>query len=55
MIAYFMLIHRYPNQFKRLFKSIYHEKNHYIINIDKGAGIKIFDEIDLFLGDYENA
>jgi len=55
MIAYFMLIHRYPNQFKRLFKSIYHEKNHYIIHIDKGAGRKIFNEINLFLGDYENA
>lgn len=55
MIAYFMLIHRYPNQFKRLFKSIYHEKNYYIIHIDKRAGRKIFDEIDLFLGDYENA
>ncbi|MBI0278610.1 glycosyl transferase (plasmid) [Hafnia alvei] len=55
MIAYFMLIHRYPNQFKRLFKSIYHEKNYYVIHIDKRAGRKIFDEIDLFLGDYENA
>ncbi|CAK9887063.1 MAG: hypothetical protein XXXJIFNMEKO3_LKCDNKCA_00011 (plasmid) [Candidatus Erwinia impunctatus] len=55
MIAYFMLIHRYPNQFKRLFKSIYHEKNHYIVHIDKRAGRKIFDEIILFLGGYENA
>lgn len=55
MIAYFMLIHRYPNQFKRLFKSIYHEKNYYIIHIDKRADRKIFDEIDLFLGDYENS
>lgn len=55
MIAYFMLIHRYPNQFKRLFKSIYHEKNYYIIHIDKRASRKIFDEINLFLGDYGNA
>lgn len=55
MIAYFMLIHRYPNQFKRLFKSIYHGKNYYIIHIDKRASRKIFDEINLFLGDYGNA
>lgn len=54
MIAYFMLVHRYPNQFKRLFKSIYHEKNHYVIHIDKRAGENIFNEIDLFLSDYAN-
>lgn len=50
-----MLVHRYPNQFKRLFKSIYHEKNHYVIHIDKRADRKIFDEIYLFLRDYGNA
>lgn len=55
MIAYFMLIHRYPNQFKRLFKAIYHEKNHYVIHIDKRAGKSIFDEICSFLSDYKNA
>lgn len=55
MIAYFMLVHRYPKQFKRLFKSIYHEKNHYVIHIDKRADQIIFDEIDLFLSDYKNA
>lgn len=55
MIAYFMLVHRYPNQFKKLFKSIHHEKNYYVIHVDKRAGKKIFDEIDLFLSDYKNA
>ncbi|QQG26669.1 glycosyl transferase [Pectobacterium carotovorum] len=55
MIAYFILIHRYPNQFKRLFKSIYHKKNHYVIHVDKRAGKKLFDEISLFLRDYKNA
>lgn len=55
MIAYFMLVHRYPHQFKRLFKSIYHEKNHYVIHVDKRAGESIYDEINLFLSDYKNA
>ncbi len=54
MIAYFMLIHRYPNQFKRLFKSIYSEKNHYIVHIDKRAGENIFNEISIFLQNYQN-
>jgi len=54
MIAYFMLVHRYPNQFKRLFKSIYHENNHYVIHIDKRAGKTIADDIGLFLSDYKN-
>ncbi|MBW5406068.1 beta-1,6-N-acetylglucosaminyltransferase [Morganella morganii] len=55
MIAYFILVHRYPNQFKRLFKSIYHEDNYYVIHVDKRSGKNIFDEIDLFLNDYKNA
>ena len=29
MIAYLILVHRYPDQFKRLFKAIYHHSNHY--------------------------
>lgn len=55
MLAYFMLIHRYPNQFKRLFKSIYHKKNHYVIHVDKRAGKEFSSEINLFLSVYENA
>ncbi|EKS7792776.1 glycosyl transferase [Edwardsiella piscicida] len=55
MIAYFMLVHRYPNQFKRLFKSIYHEKNYYVIHVDKRTDNIIFDDICLFLKDYKNA
>ncbi len=55
MIAYFILVHRYQNQFKRLFKSIYHKKNHYVIHVDKRAGKIIFDDINSFLSDYDNA
>ncbi|WP_242600616.1 beta-1,6-N-acetylglucosaminyltransferase, partial [Erwinia billingiae] len=55
MIAYFILAHRYPHQFKRLFKSIYHADNHYLIHIDKGAEAETVDDITLFLNDYDNA
>ncbi|MEZ2760190.1 beta-1,6-N-acetylglucosaminyltransferase [Providencia vermicola] len=55
MIAYFMLVHRYPSQFKRLFKSIYHEENYYLIHVDKRSDKRIYDEIGLFLTNYENA
>lgn len=30
-IAYFILVHRFPEQFKRLFKAIYHPENYYLI------------------------
>ena len=36
-IAYFILVHRFPEQFKRLFKAIYHPENHYLIHIDLKA------------------
>ncbi len=55
MIAYLILVHRYPNQFKRLFKAIYHPANHYLIHIDKRSGEGLQKEIQDFLGDYPNA
>jgi hypothetical protein len=55
MIAYFILVHRYPNQFKRLFKSIYSPKNHYLIHIDKRASIELFTEIKDFLASFSNS
>lgn len=55
MIAYFILVHRYPNQFKRLFKAIYDPENHYLIHVDKRAGIVLFKEIQGFLADFPNA
>ena len=41
-IAYFILVHRYPNQFKRLFKAIYDPDNHYLIHVDKRAGRPLY-------------
>jgi hypothetical protein len=55
MIAYLILVHRYPEQFKRMFKAIYHPLNHYLIHIDKTSELGIAENIQLFLQDYPNA
>lgn len=54
MIAYLILAHRYPNQFKRLFKAIYHPANHYMVHVDKRSGGELQMEIQNFLKDYPN-
>ncbi len=54
MIAYFLLVHRYPAQFKRLFKAIYAPGNHYVVHIDKSSGAALADEISAFLAPYQN-
>ena len=55
MIAYFILVHRYPSQFKRLFKAIYHPSNYYLIHVDKRSGVELHAEIENFLSTYPNA
>lgn len=55
MIAYLILVHRYPNQFKRLFRAIYHPANHYLIHVDKRSGTGLQKEIQDFLAGYPNA
>jgi len=54
MIAYLILMHRYPSQFKRLFKAIYHSDNAYVIHIDKRSGEALHAEIKEFLSAYPN-
>ena len=54
-IAYFILVHRYPNQFKRLFKAIYDPENHYLIHTDKRAGRDLYKELQNFLAKFPNA
>lgn len=54
MIAYFILVHRYPEQFKRLFKSIYNSSNQYLIHIDKKSNTELYDNVIQFLKDFEN-
>ncbi|MBN3519097.1 hypothetical protein JYB62_03700 [Algoriphagus lutimaris] len=54
-IAYFILVHRYPEQFKRLFKTIYHPENHYLIHVDQKSVSGVIQEINKFLLGYPNA
>lgn len=53
-IAYLILVHRLPDQFKRLFEAIYETENHYLIHIDKKAEKELGTEVELFLKDFPN-
>lgn len=53
-IAYFILVHRFPEQFKRCFKAIYHPNNYYLIHLDKKASNKIHENVREFLADFPN-
>ena len=55
MLAYFVLVHRYPEQFKRLFQAIYEPGNAYVIHIDKSSGFGIAEDIKHFLKPYQGA
>ncbi|SDR05123.1 Core-2/I-Branching enzyme [Chryseobacterium soldanellicola] len=54
-IAYLILVHRLPDQFKKLFKAIYEPSNFYLIHIDKKASEQIGEEVTDFLKNYPNA
>ncbi|MEI3791169.1 MULTISPECIES: beta-1,6-N-acetylglucosaminyltransferase [Chryseobacterium] len=53
-IAYLILVHRLPDQFKRLFKALYDPSNFYLIHIDKKANQEIGEEVSVFLQKYPN-
>jgi hypothetical protein len=53
-IAYLILVHRFPEQFKTLFKSIYEQNNYYLIHIDKNSDISLHEDIKYFIKDYKN-
>ena len=55
MIAYLILVHRYPNQFKRLFRAIYYSANYYLVHVDKRSGVGLQTEIQNFLSGFPNA
>ena len=55
MIAYLILVHRYPAQFKRLFRAIYHPANYYLVHVDKRSGVGLQTEIQDFLSSFANA
>jgi len=55
MIAYLILVHRYPGQFKRLFRAIYHPANYYLVHVDRRSGVRLQTEIQDFLSSFTNA
>jgi hypothetical protein len=55
VIAYLILVHRYSDQFKRLFKSIHDPSNHYLIHVDKNSGPELEADIRQFLSAYPNS
>ena len=55
MIAYLVLVHRYPQQFKRLFKAIHDPANQYLVHVDKNSGPALEADIRDFLAAYPNA
>lgn len=55
MIAYLVLVHRFPEQFKRLFKTIHDPANFYLIHVDKNSGPELEADIRSFLAAYPNS
>ena len=55
MIAYLILVHRYPGQFKRLFRAIYHPANYYLVHVDRRSAVGLQTEIQDFLSSFANA
>ncbi|MDW5317165.1 beta-1,6-N-acetylglucosaminyltransferase [Rhizobium sp. PL01] len=55
MIGYLILVHRFPEQFKRLFKAIYDPLNSYVVHVDKNSGAKLDADLRDFLEPYSNA
>lgn len=53
-IAYLILVHRLPKQFKRMFKAVYHPDNVYLIHIDKKVTRPIQYDLTNFLKDFPN-
>lgn len=54
MIAYFILVHRYPEQFQRLLTAIYSPHNYYLLHVDKRSGRELFHRIQQMVKDYPN-
>ena len=55
MIGYLILVHRYPEQFKRLFRAIHDPANQYVVHIDRNSGPALEQDIRDFLAPYPNA
>jgi hypothetical protein len=55
MIGYLILVHRYPEQFKRLFEAVYDPANHYVVHVDRNSGPELEQQIRDLLAPYANA
>ncbi|MBU1345728.1 MAG: beta-1,6-N-acetylglucosaminyltransferase [Alphaproteobacteria bacterium] len=55
MIAYLLLVHRFPDQFERLFRAIHHPDHHYVVHVDANAEPGVGRRIEAFLSAYPNA
>src|ERR1700710_1697511 len=55
MIAYLILVHRYPEQFKRMFRAIYVPGNQYVVHVDKRSGRALRADIAAFIAPYQGA
>ena len=55
MIAYLLLVHRFPDQFERLFAAIHHPDHHYVVHVDANADPSVSRQITSFLTSYPNA
>lgn len=53
MIGYFILLHRFPEQFKRMFNAIYAPGNSYVIHVDKNSGPEFAADIAASLKRYQ--
>jgi len=54
MLAYLVLLHRYPNQLSRLFRAIYHPANFYWIHVDRKSEPSIHDSVRRHVQGYPN-
>lgn len=55
MIAYLILVHRFPEQFKRMFRAICAPGNHYLIHVDANSGRKMATDIADFIAPYRGS
>lgn len=55
MIGYLILVHRYPEQFERLFKAVHDPANQYVVHVDRNSGPQLEQRIRDFLIPYANA
>lgn len=55
MIGYMILVHRYPEQFKRMFNAIYDSQNQYVVHVDKNYDADLEAEVREILSPYANA